>query len=292
LAEVKEEGVPRIAYVNGAYRRLADAAVSIEDRGYQFADGVYEVFAVRAGRWLDRAGHLRRLARSLGELEIAPPMATPALELVLDETLRRNRLANALVYLQVTRGVARRDHPFPDPPVPPALVITVRPYSWAGADKKAEHGIAVISMPDQRWARRDIKSVSLLPNVLAKEAAKRAGAGEAWLIDAAGFVTEGSSSNAWILSGEGHLITRALSHDILSGITRESLIRGDLGGLGLRLEERAFSLAEALSAKEAFITSATNIATPVVWLDGQPIAGGKPGPVAAALRAAYWRRNN
>jgi len=285
--------MPRIAYVNGVYRRLADAGVSVEDRGFQFGDGVYEVIAVRGGRWLDRDAHLRRLRRSLVALQMAMPMSAQALGLVLQETLRRNRLTDALIYMQVTRGVARRDHVFPDPARTHAtLVITARPYNWASADKKSKEGIAVVSMPDLRWARRDIKSVNLLPNVLAKEAAKRAGAGEVWLVDQAGYVTEGASSNAWIVGSDGGLVTRALSHDILPGITRESLIAGDLAALGLRLEERAFTITEALAAKEAFITGATNIATPVIRIDGQPVGDGKPGPIAARLRGAYWRRNN
>jgi D-alanine transaminase len=284
--------MPRIAYVNGAYRPLSASAVSVEDRGFQFADGVYEVVGVRGGRWLDLEAHLRRLGRSLDAIEIAWPMSTAALTHILGETLRRNRLSDALVYLQITRGAAKRDHPFPDPPVTPTLVVTARPFSWAKADLKAERGIAVVSLPDIRWPRRDIKSVSLLPNVLARQVALKAGAAEAWLVDAEGYVTEGAASNAWIVTGQGHLVTRALSRDILAGITRESMIGADIRTQGYVLEERPFTITEALTAQEAFITGATNIATPVITLDGKPIGGGVPGPIAVSLRAAYWRRNN
>ena len=234
----------RIAYVNGQYIPIDTPAVQIEDRGFQFADGVYEVWLVRDGAFLDHAGHLDRLKRSLGELRIALPMSDAALDAVLRETLRRNRLTDALVYLQITRGVARRDHAFPVKPVRPSIVVTVRPAPRAPVAARAETGIAVITQPDLRWKRCDIKSISLLPNVLAKQAAREAGAFEAWLVSNSGEVTEGSSSNAWIVTGEGALVTRAADSTILNGITRQRIIR-IAKAQGLRFEERAFTVEEA-----------------------------------------------
>ncbi|KPP82888.1 MAG: D-alanine transaminase Dat [Oceanicaulis sp. HLUCCA04] len=276
----------RIAYVNGQYIPIDTPAVQIEDRGFQFADGVYEVWLVRDGAFLDHAGHLDRLKRSLGELRIALPMSDAALDAVLRETLRRNRLTDALVYLQITRGVARRDHAFPVKPVRPSIVVTVRPAPRAPVAARAETGIAVITQPDLRWKRCDIKSISLLPNVLAKQAAREAGAFEAWLVSNSGEVTEGSSSNAWIVTGEGALVTRAADSTILNGITRQRIIR-IAKAQGLRFEERAFTVEEALSAREAFISSATSMVMPVVSIDGRPVANGAPGSLAGALRQSY-----
>ncbi|MFC4723759.1 D-amino-acid transaminase [Glycocaulis abyssi] len=276
----------RIAYVNGRYLPIDAPAVQIEDRGFQFSDGVYEVWLVRDGNFLDHAGHLARLKRSLGELRIDLPMSDAALDIALRETLRRNRLGDALVYLQVTRGVSKRDHAFPVKPVRPSIIITIRPAPRAPVAARAETGIGVITTDDIRWKRCDIKSISLLPNVLAKQAAREAGAFEAWLINAGGEVTEGSSSNAWIVTGEGVLVTRPAGDDILNGITRQRIIR-IAAAQGLRLEERAFTVEEALSAREAFISSATSMVMPVVSIDGRPVANGAPGSLAGALRESY-----
>lgn len=276
----------RIAYVNGCYLPIDAPAIQIEDRGFQFSDGVYEVWLVRDGNFLDHAGHLARLKRSLGELRIDLPMSDAALDIALRETLRRNRLDDALVYLQITRGVSRRDHAFPVKPVRPSIIITVRPAPRAPVAARAETGIGVITTDDIRWKRCDIKSISLLPNVLAKQAAREAGAFEAWLINAGGEVTEGSSSNAWIVTGEGVLVTRPAGDDILNGITRQRIIR-IAAAQGLRLEERAFTVEEALSAREAFISSASSMIMPVVSIDGRPVANGAPGSLAGALRESY-----
>lgn len=275
----------QIAYVNGRFVPLADAMVHVEDRGYQFADGVYEVCALRDGRMLDEEGHWRRLERSLRELKIAMPLSRAGLNIVTRELLRRNRLRNALLYLQVTRGAAKRDHAFPDD-VPPALVITLRHFDFAKAEARAEAGIAVRTMPDIRWKRCDIKSVSLLPNVLAKQAAREAGAHEAWFVDDGGIVTEGASTNAWIVAAGNRLVTRHLDHAVLPGITRQAII-GVAAEKGLELEQRGFTVAEAKAAREAFVTSATTFVTPVVSIDGAPVGTGKPGDLSRALRATY-----
>lgn len=276
----------RVAYVNGRFVPHADACVHIEDRGYQLADGVYEVWAVFGGKLADAEGHFARLERSLGELRIPVPMSRKALELVLRETVRRNRVKNGLVYLQVSRGVAPRDHAFPTRPVRPAMVITAKPVDMAASESKAAKGIGVVSTPETRWARCDIKTIALLPNVLAKQAARESGAAEAWFVDELGLVTEGASSNAWIVDREGVLRTRDLNANILRGITRRSLL-DIIAREGLPVAERPFSLEEAKQAREAFITGAGSLVTPVVSIDGIPIGDGKPGPVARRLRASY-----
>lgn len=276
----------RIAYVNGQYVAHGEAAVHIEDRGYQFADGVYEVCEVRCGRMIDERRHMERLERSLRELRIAMPMSTAALGVVLRETIRRNRVRDGLVYLQVTRGVARRDHAFPRPGTPPAVVVTAKSTDPTKGDALASKGAKVITRPDNRWDRVDIKSVGLLPNCLAKQEAREAGAYEAWLIDENGFVTEGSSTNAWIVTKDGVIVTRPAEHGILKGITRAVVF--DLARReGLRIEERAFTVAEALAAKEAFVTAASTIVMPVVAIDEKPVGNGAPGSVATALRARF-----
>jgi len=280
--------MPHIAYVNGRYLPREQAGVSIEDRGYQFADGVYEVCEVRGGRLIDERRHMARLDRSLRELRIERPMSAAALSLVLHETVRRNRVRDGIVYLQVTRGVARRDFPFPAAGTKPSLVVTARANDPAKLAQLASEGIAVVTVPDLRWQRVDIKSVALLPNVLAKQSARDQGAREAWLVDARGFVTEGASSNAWIVSRDGKLITRPLGHDILPGITRSVVIEV-VKAQGLALEERAFSVEEAYAAREAFVTSASQIVLPVVRIDGRPVGNGAPGLVASALRRDYHR---
>ena len=276
----------RIAYVNGLYTRHAEACVHIEDRGYQFADGVYEVWAVFGGRLADAEGHFIRLDRSLAELKIPAPMSLAALKRVLQETIRRNRVADGMVYLQITRGVARRDHAFPVPEVSPSVVVTARSIDYVAAEAKAAHGVAVVTTPDIRWGRCDIKSVSLLPNVLAKQAAREQGAYEAWLVDKDGLVTEGSSTNAWIVDDQGRLRTRDLNANILRGITRTSLM-ALAQELQIQVIETPFTVEEAKSASEAFITAASAFVTPVVSIDGAPVGSGRPGPVARRLRELY-----
>jgi D-alanine transaminase len=260
--------------------------VHVEDRGYQFADGVYEVIEILGGRLVDERRHLDRLARSLAEMRIAAPMPEAALRVVLRETLRRNRLREGALYLQITRGVARRDHVFPDPPVAPAIVVTARHLDRSKAEAVAEQGVGIITLPEERWARVDIKTVGLTANVLAKQRAKEAGAREAWFVDRDGFVTEGGSTNAWIVRADGVLLTRPADHDILRGVTRTTVF--DLARAeGLRIVERPFSVAEALAAREAFVTAATALVLPVVRIDGAPVGDGRPGPVARRLRARF-----
>jgi D-alanine transaminase len=278
----------RIAYVNGRYLPRSDAKVAVEDRGYQFADGVYEVCEVRGGHLIDERRHMARLDRSLGELQIAKPMSPAALKVVLRETVRRNRVRDGIVYVQVTRGVARRDFPFPAAGTRPSLVVTARSSDLGRLEQIAGEGIAVVTVPDMRWQRVDIKSVALLPNVLAKQSARDQGAREAWLTDAEGRITEGASSNAWIVNREGKLITHPLGHDILPGITR-SVVIDVIKAQGLAFEERAFTVEEAYAAREAFVTSASQIVLPVVSINGRPVANGAPGLVATALRRDYHR---
>jgi len=276
----------RIAYVNGRYLPHAQAAVSIEDRGYQFADGVYEVCEVNGGRLVDETRHMARLDRSLRELRMARPMSAKALSHVLRETVRRNRVRDGIVYLQVTRGVAPRDFPFPATGTRSSLVVTSRSFDRARLEQQAEKGIDVVTVPDVRWQRVDIKSVALLPNVLAKQAARDKGAREAWMVDGQGRVTEGASSNAWIVTRDGVLVTRALDTGILPGITR-SVVMDELKAQGLKVEERAFTVEEAYGAREAFVTSASQIVMPVVSIDGRPVGNGAPGLITTSLRRDY-----
>jgi D-alanine transaminase len=278
--------MPRYAYVNGQYVDHRHAQVHIEDRGYQLADGVYEVVGVRDGRLIDEGPHIDRLDRSLRELRIAWPVSRATLGFIIRELMRRNRLQDGLVYMQVTRGVARRDHAFPTAPIKPALVLTTKNTRRAEADPGA--GVAVKSHPDIRWERCDIKTVALLPNVLAKQAARESGAYEAWLVDREGRVTEGASTNAWIVTPDNELVTRQTDNGILAGITRHTL-KALANELQLRIVERPFTLAEAKQAREAFITSATSFVTPVVKIDGQPVGDGKVGPMARRLREEYVR---
>jgi len=276
----------RYAYVNGRYVDHRQARVHIEDRGYQLADGVYEVVGVSDGRLIDEAPHIDRLDRSLRELRIAWPVSRAALSYIVRELMRRNRLRDGLVYIQVTRGVARRDHAFPTTPIKPALVLTTKNTKRAEADPGP--GIAVKSQPDIRWERCDIKTVALLPNVLAKQAAREVGAYEAWLVDRDGRVTEGASTNAWIVTHDDELVTRQTDTGILAGITRLTL-KSLAKDLQLKVVERPFTLAEAKRAKEAFISSATSFVTPVVKIDGEPVGDGKVGPTARRLREEYVR---
>lgn len=277
----------RIAYVNGQYLPQPEAGVNVEDRGFQFADGVYEVILLHRGRFVDEALHLARLDRSLREMRIAAPMGRAALRCVLAEVARRNRVADGLVYMQVTRGVSRRDHPFPKVAVPASLVVTAR--RGAGLPATLDGWAAgAITRPDERWARCDIKSVSLLPNVLAKQAAREAGAAEAILVDRDGMVTEGASTSVWMVDAAGVLRTRPLSHAILPGCTRDALM-GVLRGEGIGFEERPFDAAELAAAREVFLTSATSFVKPITTLDGAPVGDGQVGPVARRLFALFAR---
>jgi D-alanine transaminase len=276
----------RIAYVNGRFVPHGEAVVHIEDRGYQLSDAVYEVWALFDGKLADPQGHFARLERSLGELRIAMPMTRAALTLVLKETVRRNRVREGLLYLQVSRGVARRDHAFPNPPVRPAVVMTVSAVNRVASEARAAKGVGVVTTPENRWGRCDIKTVGLLPNALAKQKAREAGAVEAWFVDDLGFVTEGASSNAWIVDGDGRLRTRDTNANILRGVTRNTLL-DVIRREGLEVDERPFTPAEALAAREAFITGAGTLVLPVVSVDGKPVGEGRPGPVAARLRRLY-----
>ena len=274
----------RVAYVNGLYLPHRRAAVHVEDRGYQFADGVYEVIAVKNGRYVDDIPHLDRLDRSLRELEIATPMSRAALGVVMAEMLRRNRIRDGILYIQMTRGVAARDHPFPSDS-DASVVMTAR-IEPPQDPRLGENGVDVISIPDIRWKRCDIKSVSLLPNILGKQAAHRAGAFEAWQINEEGFVTEGTSTNAWIVDAEGRLCTPPIDEQILSGITRRRILKL-AEREGIDFSERYFTLKEAQSAREAFITSATTLVLPVTTIDDAVIGNGKPGTFTCKLREHY-----
>jgi D-alanine transaminase len=276
----------RIVYVNGAYKRYGEAAIHVEDRGFQFADAVYEVIEVLGGRLVDATRHLARLERSLRELAISPPMQDKALLHIIGEVIRRNRVRDGIVYVQVTRGAGPREFALPGPDVLPTLVVFARAQPRGRANQLAETGIVVKTVPDNRWDRCNIKTVMLLPAILAKDAARRAGAREAWFVDSSGAVTEGASSNAWIVTAKGALVTRPLGKEILPGITRATVM--DVAKAeGLRVEERAFTRDEALRASEAFITSATNIVMPVVTIDGEKIGNGLPGPLARRLRLRF-----
>jgi D-alanine transaminase len=275
----------RIAYVAGQYLPHRQAAVHIEDRGFQFADGVYEVISVVGGRLVDAERHLKRLNRSLGELRIPMPMEDAALNLVIREVVRRNGVDTGIVYLQVTRGAAPREHAFPKL-VKPTLVVTSR-RTRPPDPRLGDDGIAVITIPDIRWQRCDIKSVALVANVLGKQAAKEAGAYEAWQVDRNGEVTEGTSTNAWIVTGEGAVVTRAADTAILNGVTRLAIF-DIIAREGYRLVERPFTVAEAKAAREAFLTSTTADLLAVVHIDGMPVGEGRPGPLAQKLRAAYF----
>jgi len=279
----------RVAYVNGRYGPKADAAVHIEDRGYQFADAVYEVWGVSDGRLMDYEGHMARLERSLDALHITRPMSRAALTHVLRETVRRNRVRDGLVYLQISRGTAARDHAFPSADVPPSVVVTAKSVDRAKQEAGAARGISVVTRPDIRWGRCDIKTVGLLPNILAKQDAIEAGAADAWLVDDMGTITEGTASNAWIVDQDGIIRTRDTQANILHGITRAAILT-IAAEQGLKLEERGFTPDEVRRAREAFYTNASGFATPVVAIDGGAIGNGKPGPVAQRLRELYLQR--
>lgn len=277
----------RIAYVNGAYAPLNAPLISVLDRGLQLADSIYEVWAVRGGRLFDAEAHMARLWRSLDELRIPHPMPESSLWAVIRETMRRNRVTDGIVYVQVSRGApASRDHVFPAASTKPTLIVSAKNLDRHALAVRAASGIKVISAPETRWARRDIKTTNLLPNVLARQAAKEAGAFEAWFVDGDGFVTEGTSSTAWIVDAKGELRTRALSHDLLHGVTRATLLR-IAAERQIIVREASFTIRDAQAAREAFISSASNPAVGVVEIDGVPVGGGKVGAITQAMRAAY-----
>ena len=274
----------QVAYVNGSFVPLSEAKVSILDRGFLFADGIYEVSAVLDGKLVDNASHLARLERSVGEISLKLPETIERITEIQKELIARNELANGLVYLEVTRGADKgRDFAFPKN-VAPSLVMFTAVKDIVGA-QVAKTGISVITVPDIRWARRDVKSIALLAQVLAKQAAAEAGAGEAWMIED-GKVTEGGSSSAFILTQDDVLVTRQNGSEILPGCTRKAVVKL-AEERQLRVEERAFSVDEALRAKEAFITSATVFVQAVVSIDGKKVADGKPGPMTSRLREIY-----
>lgn len=277
----------RFAYVNGRFMRHVAASVHVEDRGFQFADSVYEVCAIRDGLLIDERPHLDRLERSLGELRMDMPVARAALGAIARELVARNRVREGLVYMQVSRGRARRDHGFPEPAVRPTLVMTARALDMTRYDAMAGKGVSIITLPEMRWARCDIKSTALLPNVLAKQQAREAGCFEAWFVAQDGTITEGASTNAWIVDQGGRLRTRGLSNQILPGITR-----GEILSLcrqhGLEYTEVPFTENDVLTAREAFVTAATIGAMPVVEANGMKIGDGKPGPIARKIREIYW----
>jgi D-alanine transaminase len=274
----------QIAYVNGSFVPMADAKVSVLARGFLFADGIYEVAAVLDGKLIDNASHLARLQRSVGEIALALPETLERIQEIQRELIARNNLVNGMVYLEVTRGVdTGRDFAFPKV-VKPTLVMFTSVKDIVNAPS-AKKGIGVITVPDIRWTRRDIKSVALLAQVLAKQAAAEAGAGEAWMIED-GKITEGGSSSAFILTQDDVLVTRNNSSAILPGCTRKAVV-ALAEERQLRVEERPFTVEEALAAKEAFTTSATLFVQAVISIDGKPVADGKPGPMTLRLREIY-----
>jgi D-alanine transaminase len=276
--------MPRISYVNGRYVHHRDATVHIEDRGYQFSDGVYEVVAFYNRRLLDEALHMKRLRRSLQALQIAQPMSDKAFAVIMREIIARNDRSDGTLYLQVSRGVARRDHPFPKT-ARPSLVMAVTGPKMP-KDKEVKEGVSVITAPDQRWARKDIKSISLLPNILAKQSATAAGAREAWLVNENGIISEGAVSNNAIVNAKHEIITHPADKDILGGITRDVVLTLARKARHTVIE-RPFSLKEALSAREAFLTSTTANILPVVCIDTKTVGNGKPGAVTMKLLGLY-----
>jgi len=273
----------RIVFLNGSFLPIEEAKVPFMDRGFLFGDGVYEGVGMLDGRLIDNEAHLERLERSLGEVRIANPYSRAEWTALQEELARRNGMTEGFIYFQVTRGVAERDFFFPENAKPTVAMFT-QAKAIANAPA-AEKGIAVVTVPDLRWQRRDIKSINLLAQVLAKQAAKEAGAQEAWLVED-GFVTEGGSSSAFIVTKAGSIVVRPLSQAILPGITRKSLLRLSQES-GIVLEERRFTVEEAYEAGEAFLTSASNFVLPVVSIDGRPVADGRPGPITTRLRQLY-----
>jgi len=280
--------MPRLAFVDGRYVPLATAAVGVEDRGLQFADSIYEVVAVLNGHLLDWPAHVERLARNLGELAIPAPLGDAALSQIARRLLAANRAREALLYLQVTRGSARRDHVY-GPALRPTLVMTVRPFDFAQRIGQQAAGVGVVTVPDERWSRCDIKTTGLLANVRAKQAARGAGGFEAWLVGDDGTVAEGGSTNAWLVTGDGSLVTPPLSPRLLPGVMRGAVLEA-ARARQIAVVERPFTVAEAHGAAEALITSTTVPVLPVVRIDGVAVGDGRPGPVAARLAAAVWER--
>jgi D-alanine transaminase len=280
----------RIAYVNGRYLPFAQATVHVEDRALQLGDGIYEVANVLGGAPTDEDAHLDRMERSLRELGIAMPMGRPALKFVMREMIARNRIANGFLYIQVTRGAVKRDHVPPEHPPRPTIIMTMRGQDMAALAKRMEQGIGVSTQPDIRWGRCDIKTVQLLPNLLAKQAARKTGAFEAWMVDRDGFVTEGASTNAWIVAQDGTVITRDLSNAILPGVTRRIMLEA-MAEAQVKVVERKFTVAEAKAAREAFLSSATGAAVPVISIDGQTVGDGTVGPVTRRIRELYSARS-
>jgi D-alanine transaminase len=275
----------RIAYVDGRYVPHGRAGVHIEDRGLQLSDSIYEVYSVANGKLLDEAGHTERLQRSLAALEMRMPLGQGALRAIMRELVRRNGLRDGLLYLQVTRGAHPRDHMIPAD-ARPTLIMTTRRLSPHLIEERRRAGIAVVTRPDIRWGRCDIKATSLLPNVLAKTAARKAGAFEVWMVDGDGYVTEGASTNSWIVTEDGTAVTRDLSPHILAGVTRATLLRA-AAAAKIRIAERAFTVDEAVRAREAFVTSATGGVIPVIRIDGKQIGNGKPGAATLHIHALY-----
>lgn len=276
----------RIAYVNGRYLPFGQAGVHVEDRALQLGDGIYEVSNVLDGKPTDEDAHLDRMERSLRELGMPMPMGRPALKFVMREMIARNRIANGFLYIQVTRGAVKRDHVPPADPPRPSVIMTMRGQDMAALAKRMEQGIGVSTQPDIRWGRCDIKTVQLLPNLLAKQAARKTGAFEAWMVDSEGFVTEGASTNAWIVAQDGTVITRDLSNAILPGVTRRIMLEA-LADAQIKVVERKFTVAEAKAAREAFLSSATGAAVPVTSIDGEPVGDGRVGPVTQRIRELY-----
>ena len=273
-----------VAYVNGRYAPQQQANVHIEDRGYQFADGVYEVICVWDGRPVDYAGHMKRLTRSLKELRMSAPMSLKALTVVIKEVVEQNRLTQGIIYIQINRGVAPRAHPFP-PSVQPSLIVTAK-HSAGPSEAAAQKGVKVVTAPDIRWGRRDIKSVALLPNILAKQRAAEAKAFEALLVTPEDVVTEASAANAWIITRDKTIVTHPATEVILGGITR-STVMTVARKAGYKIEERAFTLKELLKAKEVFLTGTTTFVMPVVQVDNRTIGNGTPGEFSLDLRQRY-----
>lgn len=276
----------RIAYVDGRYLVHGDACVHVEDRGLQLGDSIYEVCRITSGRFLDEPEHLDRLERSLSEIEMAMPVGRAALMHIGREVARRNAVSEGLLYIQVTRGAHHRDHPIPSPAGKPTLIVTAHRLDTAAIARRRRDGIAILTQPDLRWGRCDIKTTQLLANLLAKTAARRAGAFEVWFTDANGFVTEGASTTAWIVDRDGTLVTRNLSHAVLPGVTRRVLLQAATEA-GIAIVERAFTPAEAIRAREAFLTAASAAAIPIVKVDGQPVGEGRPGPLTRRLGELY-----
>ncbi len=272
----------RYVYVNGEFVAAEDARVSIFDRGFLFADGVYEVTAVLGRRMIDFAPHLQRLRSSLAKLDMTLDISDAAIAELHDGLIERNNLDNGIVYIQVTRGVAERDFAYPD--VAPTVIAFTQPRDYFG-DRNAETGVKVITTPDLRWARRDIKSIALLPQAMGKQEAKKRSAFEAWMVED-GLVTEGTSSSAFIVTNEGVIVTRALGREILPGLTRSRLLQ-IIADEKLPVDQRPFSVDEAIGAREAFLTSASSFVLPVVSIDDYPVGDGAPGPIARQLRARY-----